>query len=394
MRELSKSPAIRQAQVYLRHHGPDAWLIYDYRGSNPLFLQMTGPVHHLTRPCWLLVPARGKPRLLIHNVDAGRFAAAGLHGTVFTTQRGMVAALRRLLRGKRSVAMEYSPNAALPRVSLVDAGTVELVRGLGVGVVSSADLGQYALLRWTPEQLASHRSAATKLTQVVQEAYRYIGLNLIAEVTEYDVAEFIRRRFRDLGLVADAGPIVGVNAKASEPHYEPLPGGLPSAQGDWVLIDLWAKEQSEGAIYADITWVGYVGTQVPAGPQQAFQVIVGARDAGLVYIARAHAAGRTVQGWQVDRHVRRFIARSGYGRWFTHRLGHSLGLTVHGDAANLDDLETHDTRSLLPGTGFTIEPGVYLPDFGVRSEINAYLSDGGLEVTTPPQREVVLIGQG
>ena len=394
MRELATSPAIRQAQAYLRGNGPDAWLIYDYRGSNPLFLQMTGPVSHLTRPCWLLVPARGKPRLLVHNVDAGRFAAAGLRGTVFTTRRGMVAALRRLLRGKRSVAMEYSRNAALPRVSLVDAGTVELVRGLGVEVVSSADLGQYALLRWSPEQLASHRSAAMKLTQIVQEAYQYIGVNLIAEVTEFDVAEFIRRRFRDLGMAADAGPTVAVNANASEPHFEPLPGGPPIVRGDWVLIDLWAKEQSEGAIYADITWVGHVGAQVPAERQSVFEVVTGARDAGLDYIARAHASGRAVQGWQVDRHVRRFISRSGYGRWFTHRLGHSLGTTVHGDAANLDDLETHDTRTLLPGTGFTIEPGVYLPDFGVRSEIDVYLSDGGVEVTTPPQRDVVLIGEG
>ena len=394
MRELSKSPAVRQAQAYLRRHGPDAWLIYDYRGSNPLFLQMTGPVSHLTRPCWLLVPARGRPRLLVHNVDAGRFAAAGLHGTVFTTQRGMVAALRRLLRGRRAVAMEYSPNAALPRVSLVDAGTVEMVRGLGVEVVSSADLGQYALLRWTPEQLASHRSAAAKLTQIVQEAYRHVGLNLSAGVTEFDVAELIRRRFRETGMVTDAGPTVAVNANASEPHFEPLAGGPPIVRGDWVLIDLWAKEQSEDAIYADITWVAHVGTQVPAERQKAFEVVTGARDAGLDYIARAHAARRAVQGWEVDRHVRRFITRSGYGRWFTHRLGHSLGMTVHGDAANLDDLETHDTRTLLPGTGFTIEPGVYLPEFGVRSEIDVYLSEDGPEVTTPRQREVVLIGEG
>ena len=386
--------AVRQAQGFLRERGLDAWLLYEYRGLNPLFWEVVGPVPNVTRPCWCLIPARGRPRLLVHHVDAGRFAPLGLSLVTFASQRQMAASLRRMLRGKRTVAMEYSPKGALPRVSRVDAGTLELVRGLGVEVVSSANLVQYATLRWTPAQLEMHRSAAQKLGQIVQEAFTHIGVNLIAEVTEQDVAEFIRRRFRDMGLVFHEGPVVAANAHASDPHYDPQSGGAALTKGDWLLIDLWAKEQDEAAVYADITWVGYIGAQAPPQHQRVFDVVTGARDAALEYIDRSHRAGRSLQGWQADQVARRFIAQAGYAREFTHRLGHSLGRAVHGDAANLDSWETRDTRSLLPGTGFTIEPGIYLPDFGVRSEIDVYLSEEGPEVTTPVQREVVLIGEG
>jgi Xaa-Pro aminopeptidase len=288
--------------------------------------------------------------------------------------------------------MEYSPAGDLPRVSRVDAGTVELVRSAGVEVVTSADLVQHVTQRWTPAQLESHLRAAVKVGQVVQEAFTYIGVNLMAEVTEGDVARFIRRRFRDMGLVAAEGPIVAANAHAGDPHYDPGSGGAAIKQGDWVLIDLWAKEAQEDAIYADITWVAYVGSAAPRRQQEVFELVAGARDAALEFLDQAHRAGRALQGWEVDQVARRFIARRGHGKQFTHRLGHSLGTEVHGDAVNLDSWETRDTRSLLPGLGVTIEPGVYLPDFGVRSEIDVYLSPDGPQVTTPVQREVVLIG--
>jgi Xaa-Pro aminopeptidase len=261
-----------------------------------------------------------------------------------------------------------------------------------VELVSSADLAQYVTQRWTPAQLAAHRSAAAKLGQVVQEAFTYIGINLAAEVTEGDVARFIRRRFHDLGLVAEDGPVVAANAHAGDPHYDPGAGGAVFQQGDWVLIDLWAKERQEKAVYADITWVGYVGPRAPRRHQAVFDLVARARGEALEFMAQAHRRGRVLQGWQVDQVARRVIARAGYGKQFTHRLGHSLGQAVHGDAVNLDSWETRDTRSLLPGLAVTIEPGVYLPDFGVRLEIDVYLSPDGPEVTTPVQREVVLIG--
>ena len=388
------SDLISQAQAFLRRpaSGGDAWLLYDYRGLNPFFWQVLGPVPNVTRPCWLLIPPRGRPRLLAHHVDVGRFASTNLPVTAFASQEEMVAALRRLLRGRSRVVMEYSPNGAIPRVSRVDAGTVELVRSLGVEVASSADLVQHVTQRWTPDQLQSHRRAATKLGQVVQEAFTYIGVNLLAEITEGDVADFIRRRFHELGMVAADGPVVAANANAGDPHYDPGSAGSVIRRGDWLLIDLWAKETQEDAVYADITWVAYVGSAVPAPHQEVFDLVTGARDAALEFLAQAHRAGRLLQGWEVDQVARRFIADGGYGSRFTHRLGHSLGVDVHGDAVNLDGWETRDTRSLLPGLAVTIEPGVYLPEFGVRSEIDVYLSTGEPEVTTPIQREVVLIG--
>ncbi|MBI2935405.1 MAG: M24 family metallopeptidase [Chloroflexi bacterium] len=384
---------IDQAQEYLRRHRLPAWLLYDYRGMNPVFWAVVGPVSHVTRPCWFLIPARGEPRLLVHHVDAGRFAPLGLPMTVFTSRRGMVASLKGLARGFKTVAMEYSPLGELPRASRVDAGTVELVRSLGLRIVSSADLFQYATQRWTPAQLASHRSAARKLSRIVMEAFQHITERLTSGVTEWEVARFIRARYEEEGLTASEGPTVAVNAHASDPHFEPSPGiTRPIQRGDWVLLDIWAREEGPAAIYADITWVGYVGSRMPEAHQRVFQAVVGARDAAVEYIQEANRQGRALRGWQVDRVARRFIREAGYGRFFTHRLGHSLGYQVHGDAVNLDSWETRDTRTLLPGLGVTIEPGIYLPELGMRSEIDVYLSVEGPEVTTAVQHEVVLLG--
>ena len=288
--------------------------------------------------------------------------------------------------------MEYSPMGALPRASKVDAGTVELVRGLGVEVVSSADLLQYATQRWSQAQLSSHLRSAEVLGRVVLQAFEYIGQNLIERPTEYQVAQFIRKRFDEEGLHSPDGPIVAVNGHASDPHYEPGPDGSdPVQRGDWVLIDLWAKEQVGDSVYADITWVAYVGGRVPDEHQEVFQVVTGARDAALSYLESSAREGTSLQGCQVDRLARQHIAECGYGDYFTHRLGHSIGHEVHGDAVNLDSFETEDTRKIIPGICFSIEPGIYLPEFGVRSEIDVYMSEDGPFATTPIQREVVLI---
>lgn len=385
--------AIADAQEFMRQRRIPAWLVYDYRGMNPVFRSLVGGISHITRPCWCIVPREGEPRFLAHHVDAGRLAPLGAPITVFANRREMVGGLRRLLAGVNTVAMEYSPKAELPRASRVDAGTVELVRSLGVRVVSSADLFQYATQRWTPEQIVSHRDAAAKLTAIVDRAFRLIRDAGAKKPTEWEVAQFIREEYAREGLEATEGPTVAVNAHSSDPHFEPSQDeGRPIQPGDWVLIDLWARGHAADAIYADITWVGNAGDRVPREQQRVFQAVIGARDTALEFVADAFHQGRRVRGWQVDRVARRSITKAGYGKYFTHRLGHSLGHEVHGDAVNLDSWETRDTRELLPGLGVTIEPGIYLPSFGVRSEVDVYLSDRGPEVTTPPQREVVRLG--
>ena len=448
---MPSAKIFQDAQEFLAREGLPGWLIYDYRHSNPIFWQVVTPSGHVTRPCFLYIPVAGIPQLLVHHVDAGKFAASAgsrpgqdsFATTVYRSRQTLIEALKLLLSGAARVAMEYSPQNELPRVSRVDAGTIELIRGLGVEVISSADLMQYATQRWTPEQLAGHQRAAARLGQIVNEAFQRIGQRLApgsnppsfpidqvglewgrpeidpdSEPTEYEIAEFIRRRFAEEGLEASDGPIVSVNAHCSDPHYEPMAQGSSAIRpGDWVLIDLWAREVSssaspfslyapaypfgkgglegsEGSVYADITWVAYVGDRVPERHQQIFDIVIGARDAALTYLEDSYRQGVTLQGWQVDAVARQYIESHGYGEFFTHRLGHSISYEVHGEAVNLDGFETHDTRRIIPGIGFSIEPGIYLPEFGVRSEIDAYMSDNGPYASSPVQREVVLIRGG
>ena len=430
---MKQNQVVRDAQQFLQQENLPGWLVYDYRQSNPIFRQVITPSGHVTRPCFLFVPAMGNATLLTHHVDAGKFAGSGMDLLVYRNRRSMIENLRQAISGVDQVAMEYSPNNELPRVSRVDAGTVELVRGLGLEVVSSADLMQYATQRWTAAQLAGHQRAATKLGQIVNEAFELIGERLSTpsplplslterggrrdEVrgklpTEYEIAEFIRQRFIEEGLEASDGPIVSVNAHCSDPHYEPEAEGSSAIQpGDWMLIDLWAREANppspslprrdetgiafadggNSSVYADITWTAYVGDQVPQQYQQIFDIVIGARDAALQFLEDSFQRGETVQGWRVDAVARQYIEERGYGEYFTHRLGHSISYEVHGEAVNLDSFETHDTRRIIPGIGFSIEPGIYLPEFGVRSEIDAFMSESGPFASSPVQREVVLI---
>lgn len=381
------------AQEFMAQDGLPAWLVYDYRESNPIFRQVIRPSGHVTRPCYFYLPAQGRPSLLVHHVDAGKFAESGVECLVYNNRDTMVSALGELLSGADQLAMEYSPLNELPRVSRVDAGTVELVRSLGVEVVSSADLMQAATHRWTPEQYADHHTTALKLGRIVNEAFAHAGERLGQGVTEFDVAEFIRQRFADEGIASPDGPIVAVNANASDPHYEP--SALlhsPIRPGDWLLIDLWAKGTAPGSVFADITWCAYAGDRVPARQQEIFDIVVGARDAAVEYLMESHRKGESVQGWQADRVARDFIEARGYGQWFTHRLGHSIGFEVHSEAVNLDGFETRDTRRIIPGVCFSVEPGIYLPEFGVRSEIDVFMSEDGPHPSSPVQREVVLMG--
>ena len=389
---MTSTGTLQDAREYLRTEGIPGWLIYDYLGCNPALAQVATPSGHVTRPVFLLLPADGSPRLLTHHVDAGKFADVGVDTVVYSSRATLEAALRDALSGCARVAMEYSPMNGLPRVSRVDAGTVELVRSMGTEVVSSADLMQYATQRWSPEQLAGHQRAADTLGRIVNEAFARIGARLADGVTEFEIAEFIRHRFREEGLTTADGPIVSTNAHCSDPHYEPAPeGSSVIAPGDWVLIDLWAREDTPGSVYADITWTAYVGDDPPERYRQVFDIVLGARNAALAFLQDSHASGDAVQGWQVDDVARRYITEAGYGDYFTHRLGHSIYHTVHGEGVNLDNFETHDTRRVIPGVGFSIEPGIYLPEFGVRSEIDAYMSEDGPYASSPVQREIVLI---
>ena len=383
------------AQEYLTQEGIPGWLVYDYRQANPVFWLVISASGHVTRPCYFYLPAQGEPTLLVHHVDAGKFADSGVAASVYSSHDSMLTALRELLSGASKIAMEYSPENTLPRVSRVDAGTIELVRSLGPEVVSSADLMQYATHQWSPEQLADHRETADKLGLIVNEAFAFAGEHLVERINEFDVAEFIRNRFADQGIASPDGPIVAVNANASDPHYEPSADRHSAIkQGDWLLIDLWAKSLAEGSVYADITWVAYVGDSVPERQQEIFDIVIGARDAALHYLEDAYNQGAAVLGWQADQVAREYIGSRGYGEYFTHRLGHSIGFEVHSEAVNLDGFETHDTRRIIPGICFSIEPGIYLPEFGVRSEIDVFMSADGPYASSPVQHEVVLIKGG
>jgi Xaa-Pro aminopeptidase len=391
-------PTLQHALVALEL---DAWLLYDFQGQNPTALQALGLTGRmLTRRWFYLIPARGEPRLLVHAVEIGSFPAEvpGVRSSYASRQsfRTELEKLVAVLPPSRRVAMEYCPLATIPALSRVDAGTVELLRSLGAEVVSSGDLVQRFLCRWDRHQLASHVRAARAIDAAKDAAFEQIALahRRGIEPTEHGIQRFLSQQFEQAGLVADHPPIVAVNAHAGDPHYEPSEARpTPIRPGDLVLIDLWAKGKGPRDTYADITWVGFCGKQPPAKLHALFRIVAEARDLGVQVLERAWRDGRVLQGWEVDRAVRDQLAAHGYGDRFIHRLGHSIGTSVHGDGANLDDLETHDTRPLVQGLAFSIEPGIYLPEegLGIRSEIDVVLTEEGPRVFTPVQHELVLI---
>ena len=391
-------PALQRALV---EQGLDGWLLYDFHGQNPTALTALGlDGHMLTRRWYYLVPARGTPRLLVHAIELGSFPAH-VEGErqAYTSWQSLHAALRRLvdaLPPSPRLAMEYFPEAAIPYLSRVDAGTLEVVRALGARVVSSAELVQHFLCRWSPEQVASHQRALAGIDAAKDAAFERIGelLRRGVEPRETEIQRFLTDRFAEAGLTCDHAPIVAVNGHAGDPHYEPSERTpTPIRKGDLVLIDLWARGTGPGDVYADITWMGFCGDRPAPKMDQIFRVASGARDVGLETVALAHREGRTLEGWQVDRAVRDHVAAMGFGDKFIHRTGHSIGVNVHGDGANLDDLETHDTRKLVHGLAFSIEPGIYLPEegMGVRTEIDVFLSAEGPKVFSKVQQELVHI---
>ena len=388
---------IAEIQQALREAGLDGWLFFDHHHRDPLayrVLQLKSE-HGPTRRWYYMVPAFGDPMRLVHRIESG--VLDGLPGEKirYSGWSEQTGGLSRLLAGKKRIAMQYSPRCAVPYVAMVDAGTIELVRSLGAEVVTSADLVQYFEARWNAEKLASHLEAGRRVDQVLRAAFAFIGerqRNGVA-VNEADVKDLIRAGFDAAGMETDHGPIVGVNAHASDPHYEPFPEtAWEIKRGDWVLIDLWAKLRQPGSVYYDITWTGYCGDAVPERHQRVFDVVRGARDAAVARVTSAIASGEALHGFDVDDAARGFIGGHGFGEYFFHRTGHSIGEEVHGSGANMDNLETHDERRIIPWTCFSVEPGIYLPEFGVRSEVNLFIGEDGARVTGAIQTEPVRVG--
>jgi len=374
-------PAIQSA---LGEFGIDGWLLYDFRGSNVLAQRVLGlaPSDVGSRRYAYCIPAKGEPRKLVHRIEEG--ALAGLPGskTVYLKWQEFETGLGRLLAGLKRVALEYSPHNAIPYVSRVDAGTVELIKRLGVEVVSSGDLIQVFEAAWDAEQERSHFDAAVHTDAAYGRAWRFIAdaVRRGTVVDEVAVQAEILKHFAENGLETEHPPIVAVGPHAGNPHHETSSGpGNVVREGDFVLIDLWAKLQKPRAVYSDLTRVGFVWKTVPPRYTEVFQIVAKARDTAIETVRAAFAEKRPIAGCEVDRACRQVIEAAGYGDRFVHRTGHSIGQETHGNGANIDDLETHDTRRLLPRTCFSIEPGIYLPEFGIRSEVNVYI-DGGSKV--------------
>lgn len=385
-------PAVQAA---IRRFGFDGWLLHDFRGSNVLARRILGldGGAMLSRRLYYAVPAEGPPRKLVHRIEPGALDHLPGEKHVYLRWQELEQGVATLLKGMRRVALEYSPRNAIPYVSRLDAGTVELVRDQGVAIGSSGDLVQLFEAAWDDQQWESHQQAEGHTTAAYDLAW-----GLIAErtrnggsVTECAVQAAIMDHFHRNGLTAHHPPIVAVGPHSGDPHYEPNPAAdTPIREGDFVLIDLWAKVDHPRAVYSDLTRVGFVGQEVPARYEQIFQVVARARDAAIALIRERSASGRPLHGWEVDDAARRVIDDAGHGPHFVHRTGHSLGQEVHGNGANMDNLETHEERLVLPRTGFTIEPGIYLPEFGVRSEVNVFIAaDGAVHVTGGLQRTVL-----
>jgi len=387
---------LKAMQDALDAAGLDGWLFFDHHARDPLAYRILGlPAGRTaTRRWYYLVPAKGEPRGLVHNIEPS--VLDGLPGEMhrYSSWTEQARGIAQMLAGCRRIAMQYSPDCAVPYVAMVDAGTVELVRKIGVEVVSSADLVQQFEARWSAANLERHLEAGRKVDEIRRDAFRFTGEKLRAgeRITEYAVQQFIRERFTAAGLVTDHGPIVGVNENSGNPHYEPTTeGSREIRKGDWLLIDMWAKTATVDGVYYDITWTGYCGQDVPSEIRNVFEIVRGARESAVRFIEESVRKARELRGFEVDDAARGFIREHGFGERFMHRTGHSIGTEVHGAGANMDNLETHDERRIIPWTCFSIEPGIYLPEFGVRAEIDMLIRNGAAEVTGRIQNEIVLI---
>jgi Xaa-Pro aminopeptidase len=387
-------PAIQQA---LAAEHLDGWLLYDFQGSNPIASSLTGLANSgkmTTRRWYYLIPAKGEPRGLVHAIERHNLDQLPGSKTPYSGRAQLENGLKQLLSGSRRLAMEYSPQGAIPYISRVDAGTLEAVRQSGVEVVSSGDLVQMFDAVWSPRALETHQAASEKLYRIKDRAYQTVGDAFKAgrEINEFEVQKQMLRWFEEEGLISDSTPNVSAQENAGNPHYHPSEAVHRAINRDEILlVELWGTIKEPGAVFADITWVAFTGSRVPDEYARAVAAARDGRDAAINLVQSATREGRTLRGWEVDRVCRDVIDEAGFGRFFVHRTGHSLGQTVHGNGVHMDDYETHDERRLLPGTGFTIEPGVYTDTFGVRTEINMYVGEREATVTGALQQEIVTL---
>ena len=388
---------LSEIREQLRAENVDGWLFFDHHHRDPIAYRVLGldASGHVSRRWYYWIPAEGEPLKLVHRIEDWVLDSLPGEGRRYSAWPEQRALLGEILAGAETIAMQYSPDCMIPYVSLVDGGTVDLVRSLGKRVVSSAALVQYFEARWSQAQLDGHLEAGRRVDRVLSEAFAEIGRRVAAEgsIEEFAIAEFIRRRFAEQDLYAEDGPIVGVNQNSGNPHYAPTEERTSTIRAnDFVLIDLWAKRNEPGSVYYDITWTGFVGAEPPSEIQNVFEIVRGARDHAVETVQSALRAGRALAAYEVDDATRGFISERGFGKQFVHRTGHSIGEEVHGNGANIDNLETRDERPIIPRTCFSIEPGVYLPEFGVRCEIDCYVSEGDAGPTGRVQEEIVRIG--
>lgn len=390
---------VEDIQQALRTEGLHGWLFYDFRRSNPVAHQVLKlPVDEMyTRRWFYFVPAQGTPTALVSAVESHVLRSLPGERRVFQTWQEMHLLLGAVLRDGMRVAMEYSPMNAIPYMSRVDAGTLELVRSYGVEVVSSANLAQRFVAQLSPEQMESHREAGRRLIAAKDALFASLADDLRAGVAlnEYSVQQRFTALLQQAGLVWPDPPHVAVNANSGNPHYAATSSKHdPIQQGDLVLFDFWARLPTAGSIIADYTWMAFAGTRdaIPARQREIFEIVRQARDTGITFVRERLAAGQRVEGREVDDTVRAVIANAGYGKYFMHRTGHSITTVVHGDGTNNDDFETHDDRILLANTCCSIEPGIYLPEFGIRSEVDILILEQDVEVTgVPAQKEIVAL---
>jgi Xaa-Pro dipeptidase len=387
---------IEELQKAVLASGLDGWLFFDHHRRDPLAYRILGiPAEvEATRRWYYFVPAHGQGRKLVHRIENRALDSLPGQKNAYSSWTDQHQQLKKLLTGCSRIAMQYSPNCAIPYISLVDAGTIELIRAAGVDVVSSAGLVQEFEARWTDRQLTSHLQAGKLVDQIRREAFDLIGGRLRdgATVTEYEVQQFILGRFSQALLSTDHGPIVASNEHASDPHYEPTRENTRHVKiGDFVLIDLWAKSIEPESVYYDVTWSGYCGNDIPPEIQNVFEIVRDARKKAVRFVIEKTARAEPFAGFEVDDVARLSIEQKGYGEAFFHRTGHSIGTEVHGTGANMDNFEAHDERLVIPNTCFSIEPGIYLPNFGVRSEVNVYVGNGFAQVTGEEQEQLIRI---
>ncbi|MGB0125356.1 MAG: M24 family metallopeptidase [Silvibacterium sp.] len=387
-------------QAALREQAMDGWLFYDHHHRDPISYRILGLPEgaHVTRRWYYLIPAEGEPRKLVHRIESGRLDSLPGSKGMYSSWQELESGLAAMVAPYWRIAMQYSPRNAIMYVSLVDAGTIEVLRSLGKTVVSSADLVSRFEAVLSDEQIASHYEAQAAVDEILAEGFREIGRRVrptsgeALRTTEYDMVQWFQEAMRRADLVWENGPNVSVNENSADSHYEPTAESAKEIhEGDFVLIDIWARKNRPATCYYDITWTGVVGREPSAREQQVFEVVKAARDATVKVVSDAFESRQPIAGWQADDAARAVIVRAGFGEFFTHRTGHNIGNILHGNGAHLDNLETHDERLILPNTCFSVEPGIYLNTFGIRSELNMIATTGRASATGRVQQELVRI---